>query len=94
MEPEVEHSVVWTPDLVDNEGDKDCEHDWIVGMEFVETDSDGKALTERILPRICSECERKEFLFEHTTTTEKKDKHPYIELNKSVTEKIKTRPVG
>ena len=86
LEPEVESeknfSVVWTPDLVDNEGDKDCEHDWINGKDFIQTDAEGKALTERILPRICRKCERKEFLFEHTTVLEEKeeDKHPYIAL--------------
>jgi hypothetical protein len=100
LEPEVisekKFRVVWTPDLVDNEGDKDCDHKWVNGREFIQTDKDGKALTERILPRICSVCERKEFLFEHTNILAEKeeDRHPYIALQARVKEKIKLQPKG
>jgi hypothetical protein len=82
--PEKKVLVVWTPDLVENEGNKDCEHNWVDGRDFIQTDKEGKVLTERILPRICRECERKEYLFEHTTVLEEEVEHPYATLQISV----------
>lgn len=95
LEPEVttekRFSVIWTPDLVNNEGDPKCEHEWVNGRDFIQTDKDGKALTERILPRICSKCDRKEYLFEHTTVLEDVVEQPYAILQAKVKAKIKLK---
>ena len=87
IQPEQEVRVVWTPDLVDNEGDPECEHNWINGKDFIQTDKNGIPITERILPRICSKCERKEYLFEHTEVQELKEVL-YTTINKSLSSKL------
>ena len=83
LEPEVvvpkKYSVVWTPDLVEDEGDSECNHTWVPGRDFPQP---GQPSPGRILPRICSLCSRKEFLFEHITEIETVEEPVYVSLKR------------
>ena len=88
LEPKQElqktYSVIWTPDLIDNDGDVDCKHNWINGKEFQQPiDEENNQSLGRILPRICDICNRKEYLFEHITELEQIE-NIYSELQKVV----------
>ena len=88
LEPEViapkKYNVVWTPDLVEDEGDVNCNHVWVPGRDFPQPSSEGHPSPGRILPRICSLCSRKEFLFEHITEVEVVEEPAYLTLRKQV----------
>jgi hypothetical protein len=68
----------WVADSVEFAGNPQCVHEWINGDEFWSNlrnsaflaRKDSAALRaippQRILPRICSKCLRKEYLFERT----------------------------
>ena len=66
------YSVVWTADSIEYEGDKAVDHGWMQGHDWLDGVSFVRdSLGQRILPRICKKCFKKEFLYEHITMTKK-----------------------
>lgn len=95
-------TVIWTTDSVEFAGDVQCAHQWTNGEGFWSKVRDLAFLAsrdsailraippQRVLPRICSKCFRKEFLFEHVTKHRIESEYGKLQ-RRMITEKQKRR---
>ncbi|MFH0957853.1 MAG: hypothetical protein V1897_04035 [Pseudomonadota bacterium] len=82
------YSVVWTVDSIEYAGDKNVDHGWMQGHDWLDGISFVRdSLGQRVLPKICKKCFRKIYEYEHISSV--KREADYKKLQKEMLKRKK-----